>query len=65
MSYKEQVLDDDYAVMEDFLYVIDGDVVKSPITGTVKDLKDLFEVEVVTSCDIDGRNLWGIAVPYK
>ncbi len=57
----ERVLEDDYPVHYEFLYVCDGKVVKSDIKGTVLDLKrDLrghlkLQALVITTCDIEGR----------
>jgi len=35
----ERVLEDDYSVFYDYLYVADGKVIISDIQGTVRDLK--------------------------
>ena len=57
----EKVLDDDYPVYFNYLYVADGKVVRSDIEGTIKNLKkDLkvtygIDAKVITSCDIFGR----------
>lgn len=57
-KYVEKVLDDDYPVYAGFLYVIDGIVSMSEMSGTVGQLKKLNEAEVITTCDIVGRDLW-------
>ena len=60
-NLNERVLEDDYPVYWDYLYVCDGKVIKSDIQGTVKDLKkDLrsyykLEAKEITTCDIEGR----------
>ena len=57
----ENVLEDDYPVRFDYLYVADGKVIRSDIQGTVMDLKrDLKkitgeEISKITTCDIMGR----------
>lgn len=57
----ERDLDSDYPVYWDYLYVVDGKVIKSDIQGTVADLKrDLrkhrgMKCESFTTCDIEGR----------
>lgn len=58
----ERVLEDNFPVYWDYLYVVDGKVIRSDIQGTVKDLKhDLrknFSIEAteVKSCDMEGRS---------
>jgi hypothetical protein len=61
IKLKEPVLEDNYPVFIDYLYVCDGKVVRSDVEGTVADLKrDLrnyfkLEAKVITRCDIVGR----------
>lgn len=61
IELNEQILEDNYPVYCDYLYVCDGKIIRSDITGTVDDLKrDLrghykLEAKVITSCDIFGR----------
>lgn len=61
IKLNERVLDDDYPVYMDYLYVCDGKVIRSDVEGTVKDLKrDLrsfykLEAKIITTCDIAGR----------
>ncbi len=60
-SLDERILEDNFPVYCDYLYVCDGKVIKSDIQGTVKDLRrDLrshfkLEAKVITTCDIEGR----------
>jgi hypothetical protein len=58
----ERVLEDDYPVFAEYLYVCDGIVERSPVHGTVADLKRATSATTVTSCDIAGRNLWSVAI---
>lgn len=52
----EPELADDYPVFAGYLYVIDGAVIESDITGTVRDLKRDTQAKSVTRCDIIGRS---------
>jgi len=54
---QERVLDNDYPVYWDYIYVADGKVVRSDIQGTVSDLKRDLKAEVITTCDYFGRGL--------
>ncbi len=51
----EPILDDDYPVFAGYLYVLDGRIYSSDITGKVRDLKARYGVNVVKRCDIVGR----------
>lgn len=51
----ERILDDDYPVFWDYLYVCDGKVIRSDIQGNVKDLKRNLKCIEVKNCDIIGR----------
>lgn len=58
----EPILEDDYPVFWDYLYVADGKVVRSDVKGTVADLRyDLRSqnrsAEIITKCDLAGRGL--------
>jgi hypothetical protein len=55
--FGEIVLDDDYPVYADYLYVADGKVIKSPLFGLVKDLKKRLGVKEVRNCDMFKRRL--------
>ena len=57
-SLNERILGDDYPVHPGYLYVADGRVVSSNISGTVRNLKRDLKASVITNCDISGRNLW-------
>jgi hypothetical protein len=61
-SFKERILDDDYPVYGDYLYVITrGDVskvIRSDVHGTVKDLKRDMNADAVRNCDVKSRNLF-------
>lgn len=58
---EEPILDDDYPVYGNYLYVCDGKVIRSDVFGTVADLKrDLrsyykLEANEIRKCDISGR----------
>jgi hypothetical protein len=51
----EPVLPDDYPVYADYLYVVDGKVVKSGIVGDVCKLKQQLRAAEIRRCDITGR----------
>lgn len=51
----EPILDDDYPVYWDYLYVADGKVVRSDIQGTVRGLKADLNAKEIRRCDISGR----------
>lgn len=55
MELNEPILEDDYPVYFDYLYVCDGKVIRSVIQGTVKDLKRDTNTQEVRRCDISGR----------
>lgn len=61
MELSERVLDDDYPVHYDYFYVSDGEVVRSDVKGTVRDLRhDLqkfrgMSAQIIMNCDIEGR----------
>jgi hypothetical protein len=58
---EEPILDDDYPVYGNYLYVCDGKVIRSDVFGTVADLKrDLrsyykLDAKEIRRCDIAGR----------
>lgn len=54
----ERILSDDYPVYWDYLYVCDETVCRSPINGTVKDLKRVTGAREVKNCDMLGRELF-------
>lgn len=56
----EQELANDYPVHWNYLYVVDGKVIRSDVKGTVatlkRDLRSLGkEANVIMNCDIEGR----------
>lgn len=57
----EKILEDNYPVFWDYLYVVNDKVIKSDIQGTIKDLKmdlrDFYNMEVteIKNCDIYNR----------
>jgi len=55
MELNEKILENDYPVYWDYLYVCDGVVVRSDVQGTVLDLKRDRKCKEVMSCDIEGR----------
>jgi len=55
MNLNEKILENDYPVYWDYLYVCDGVVIRSDIQGTVLDLKRDRKCKEVTNCDIEGR----------
>ena len=57
-SLNERILEDDYPVHPGYLYVADGRVVSSNISGTVRNLKQYLKAIEITNCDISGRQLW-------
>lgn len=55
---REHVLDDEYPVYPGYLYVADGKVVQSDISGTVRDLRRYLKAPEIRNCDIAARGLW-------
>lgn len=51
----EQILDDSFIVFKGFIYLVDHQPQRSPITGTVGDLKRMMSACEVRRCDIAGR----------
>lgn len=51
----ETVLDDDYPVFWEYLYIADGQLLKSPIQGTVRDLKRAERIDEVRRCELIER----------
>lgn len=54
----EKVLDDDYPVYWDYLYVADGKVIVSEFRGTVRKLKQHTGAKEIRNCNMVGRNLF-------
>jgi hypothetical protein len=58
MEYSNEiVLSDDYPVYFDYFYIVDGEVIQSPIRGTVAELKEVLQAQEVKRCDGVGRGL--------
>lgn len=53
----ELVLPDDYPVYVDYFYVVDGVVKRSPLQGTVRDLKREYNATEVKCCNAVERGL--------
>lgn len=53
----EYELTDDYPVNKEFFYVADGNVLRSPVSGTVEDLKFAVGASTVTNCDLAAREM--------
>lgn len=60
----ERELPDDYPIYPGYLYVINGEVIRSylPNQTTVGEMKKVFKtvkpITSFTNCDIKARNLW-------
>ncbi len=50
-EYNERVLEDDYPVNWDYLYIADGKIIVSDIQGTIKDLKSDIGASEITNYD--------------
>lgn len=54
----EHVLDDDYPIYGDYLYVVDGQVVISDYHDiTAKQFKRILNAKEIRNCNMFGRNL--------
>ena len=58
----EPVLDDDYPIYPGYMYVVDGEVMRSLFSGTVADIKREFKCVEVRRCDLVGRELSCVAL---
>ncbi len=59
-SLDEPVLEDDFPIYADYLYVVDGKVVRSDWHNvTVKYFKQRLHAQEVRRCDMHGRDLLG------
>lgn len=54
----EPVLPDDYKVYCTYCYVADGQVIRSMIEGTVRQLKADIPAKEIRRCDMDARDLF-------
>lgn len=58
MEYKsENILDDNYPVYWDYIYVADGKPIRSDVQGTVFDLKRDTGAKEIRNCDLVARDL--------
>jgi hypothetical protein len=56
VELNERVLEDDYPIFGDYLYVVDNDVYRSDWHGiTVAELKKKLNATTIMNCDIFGR----------
>lgn len=51
----ENILEDDYPVYGDYLYVADGKLIRSDIFGKVRDLKRSIGANEIRLCNIPAR----------
>lgn len=58
-NFNEPILEDDYPVYWNYLYVADGEPIVSDIQGTVRELKHSLQAKEIRRCDIVKRELWG------
>lgn len=56
-DFDEPELEDDYPVYPSYFYIADGTVIRSPIDGTVRELKRALKVHVIRRCDTVARDL--------
>lgn len=54
----EDILPDDYPIYYDYLYIADGNVIKSHWECTVATLKHNLKAKEIRRCDIVGRGLF-------
>lgn len=54
----EPILEDSYPVYKSYFYVVDGKPIRSPINGTVLDLKYKLNAEEVRRCDAVERGFF-------
>lgn len=56
-EFNEPVLDDDYPVYGDYVYVADGKPIRSDVFGTVRDLRRDTGAKEIRRCDLVGRGI--------
>jgi hypothetical protein len=67
LKENENILEDDYPLYPNFLYLVDGEPIKNLLgVRTVKELKEVIfkhrgHYPEVRRCDISSRNLWEYA----
>jgi hypothetical protein len=64
MEYTEDVMEDDMNVFIGYLYVCDGEVVKSHMEGKVRDLKLTLKVKEVRTCNPFARGIQDQMEPF-
>jgi hypothetical protein len=57
MSKDERLLEDDYPVYPMYWYLVDGEPRRSPIEGTVRNLKLVFHAQEIRRCAAVQRGL--------
>jgi len=55
IELNEPILPDNYPVYCGYNYVVNGEQIKSPISGSIKELKLILGVCMIRRCDIFGR----------
>lgn len=60
--YNERELEDDYPIYAGYIYVADGEPMRSTIETTAKRLKELNNLKSLKNCDMAGRNLLDYAL---
>lgn len=56
--FDEPILEDDYPVYWNYIYVADGVPIMSDIQGTVRELKHDLNATEIRRCDMAGRNMF-------
>ena len=56
-DWDETILENDYPVFPSYWYVVDGTPRRSPVEGTVRDLKRVYRAAEVRRCDAVARQL--------
>ena len=59
---KEHELPDDYPVYVGYLYVLDGTPARANANMTAAKFKQLRKATSIKNCDINGRDLWHLAI---
>ena len=56
-DFDEPELEDGYPVYPYYFYIADGTVIRSPVAGTVRELKRALKAHVIRRCDAVARDL--------